>query len=61
MKILCFDCGHRCHCQGQGFYVSTSQCSACDCIVCNHTQIKNIGENMLKKIWKKIKGWLGLV
>ena len=54
MKILCFDCGHRCHCEGQGFYVSTSQCSVCDCVICNHTQIKNIGENMLKKICKKI-------
>jgi hypothetical protein len=58
MKILCFDCGHRCHCKGQGFYVSTSQCSTCDCYVCNHIEIKNyedhMGENMFKKIWKKI-------
>ncbi len=65
MKILCFDCGHRCHCQGQGFYVSTSQCSACDCYVCNHIEIKNhedyLGESMLKKLWKKFKDLIGLV
>jgi len=61
MKIFCFDCGHRCHCLGQGFYVSTSQCSSCDCMICNHTNVKNIGENMLKRIWKKIKSWIGLV
>ena len=61
MKIFCFDCGHRCHCSGQGFYVSTSQCASCDCMVCNHTNVKNIGENMLKRIWKKIKSWIGLV
>jgi hypothetical protein len=29
-------------------------------MVCNHTNVKNIGENMLKRIWKKIKSWIGL-
>jgi|DEB0MinimDraft_4_1074332.scaffolds.fasta_scaffold122972_2 hypothetical protein len=69
MKIFCFDCGHRCHCKNQGYYVSTSQCSSCDCMICNHTNIKNIGENMVKKIikwiwavvswpFKKIYKWL---
>ena len=58
MKIFCFDCGHRCHCEGQGFYVSTSQCSTCDCYVCNHLEVKKYMEdNMIKKLWKKIKSW----
>jgi hypothetical protein len=65
MKILCFDCGHRCHCEGQGYYVSTSQCASCDCYVCNHIEIKNhedyLGESMLKRIWKKFKDLIGLV
>jgi len=70
MKIFCFDCGHRCHCPGQGYFVSTSQCASCDCMICNHIKIKNyMGENMVKKIikwiwkivcwpFKKIKEWI---
>ena len=60
MKILCFDCGHGCHCD------DTCQAdNGCGCYVCNHITIKSyedyMGVGMLKKIWKKIKGWLGLV
>ena len=53
MKIFCFDCGHRCHCLEQGYFVSTSQCASCDCMVCNHTNIKNIGEKYVKKNLEK--------
>jgi hypothetical protein len=60
MKILCFDCGHGCHCDD-----TCQSDNGCGCYVCNHIVIKNhedyLGENMIKKLWKKIKGWLGLV
>ena len=35
MKQYCKACGHRCHCLGQGYYVSESICSSCNCKECN--------------------------
>ena len=57
MKTYCFECKHDCHCG--------RKCDHCSCYICNDIEIKNhedyLGESMFKKIWKKIKGWLGLV
>ena len=34
MKLFCKACGHRCHCLGQGYYVSESFCDSCTCNEC---------------------------
>lgn len=51
MKTYCFECKHDCHCD--------RKCDHCSCYICNDIVIKNhedyLGENMFKKIWKKIK------
>ena len=31
MKQYCKACGHRCHCLGQGYYVSEPFCDSCTC------------------------------
>ena len=53
--MICVICDHDCHCG--------DSCNAlpmdggCGCPRCVHME-KN---TMLKKIWKKIKSWIGLV
>jgi hypothetical protein len=51
MKTYCFECKHDCHCD--------RKCDHCSCYTCNDIVIKNhedyLGENMFKKIWKKIE------
>ena len=53
MKTYCFECKHDCHCG--------RKCNQCSCYICNDIVIKTyedyMGGNMIKKIWKKIKGW----
>jgi hypothetical protein len=34
MKLFCKGCGHRCHCLGQGYYVSEPFCDSCTCNEC---------------------------
>jgi hypothetical protein len=34
MKLFCKTCGHRCHCLGQGYYVSETYCDSCSCNAC---------------------------
>ena len=34
MKLFCKTCGHRCHCLGQGYYVSDTFCESCTCNEC---------------------------
>ena len=34
MKLFCKSCGHRCHCLGQGYYVSEPFCDSCTCNEC---------------------------
>jgi len=34
MKQYCKTCGHRCHCIGQGYYVSETYCDSCSCNTC---------------------------
>ena len=43
---ICMDCGHR--------HRGIAKCSFCDCV---WETIKLVEENMIKKIWKKIKSW----
>ena len=49
---FCLDCNHK--------HRGIALCKYCDC---DWNVVKVILEedNMLKRIWKKIKGWLGLV
>ena len=60
MKILCFDCGHDCHCDDKCDALPMD--GGCGCLICNHITLKSyedyMGENMFKKIWKKIVEWL---
>ena len=58
MKIFCKKCGHRCHCKGQGYYVSDSSCEAyCDCKTCCHTEEDLIIDLKEESIFKKIIRW----
>jgi hypothetical protein len=41
---ICMDCGHR--------HRGIAQCSFCDCV---WETVKLVEENMIKKIWNKIK------
>jgi len=53
--MICIICDHDCHCG--------DSCNAlpmdggCGCVSCEHKQ----EENMLKKLWQKIKDWLGIL
>ena len=49
MKKKCLECGHNCHCIGQGYYVSTEQCNACDCDLCCCEQPLVLTEPVKKK------------
>jgi hypothetical protein len=57
MKTFCFECKHDCHCG--------RKCDQCSCYICNNIVIKTyedyMGVDMIKKLWKKIKSWIGLV
>ena len=58
MKKKCLECGHNCHCIGQGYYVSTEQCNACDCDLCCCEQLLVLTEPVKKKsIWEKFIDW----
>jgi hypothetical protein len=45
---FCIDCSHK--------HRGIAQCNYCDC---NWTLVLE-EDNMLKKIWNKIKSWLGI-
>jgi hypothetical protein len=51
MKKYCKTCGHRCHCLGQGYYISESFCDSCSCNECRCTDAPLV----LNKIKKSIK------
>ena len=40
MKLFCKTCGHRCHCLGQGYYVSETYCDSCSCNECRCTPVE---------------------
>ena len=54
MKTFCFECKHDCHCG--------RKCDYCSCYICNNIVIKTykdyMGENIIKRFWKKIKTFL---
>jgi hypothetical protein len=54
MKKYCKECGHRCHCIGQGYYVSESTCSTCSCDTCTCEEDVLILKNPIKKNKKYI-------
>ena len=60
-KSICYACGHECHCNGKGFFAD-DRCDKgfCVCTSCDHGEILTLkqGENMIKRIWKKIKCWI---
>ena len=53
--MICVICDHDCHCGDKCDALPMD--GGCGCPRCEHME-ENI---MLKKIWKKIKGWIGLV
>jgi len=57
MKKYCNTCNHRCHCVGQGYYVSGSKCDACICDKCDCGGVV-LGANAKKSWWQKFKDWL---
>jgi len=70
MRKTCLECGHVCHCIGQGFFLSKQTCDTCSCVECVHEIVKIIKEDsMVKKIikriwkiicwpWNKLMDWL---
>ena len=56
MKLFCKACGHRCHCVGQGFYVSESCCDSCSCNHCNCTDKPFVLTKPIQT--KKSKTWI---
>jgi len=57
MKKYCSICNHRCHCVGQGYYVSGNKCDACICDKCDCGGVK-LGASVKKTFWQKFKDWL---
>ena len=53
--MICIICDHDCHC-GDSCNALPME-GGCGCTTCEHKE----EDNMLKKIWKKIKSWIGLV
>ena len=51
--MICITCEHVCHC-GDTCQIG----NGCGCLTCEHVIEE---DSMLKKIWKKIKSWIGLV
>ena len=51
VKKICNTCEHRCHCVGQGYFVSSTQCATCDCNVGNCGPIV-LTEEITKKWWQ---------
>ena len=56
IAVECMNCGHPCHCGDK--CADLPMQGGCGCVGCAHPREE---ETMIKKIWKKIKGWLGLV
>jgi|TARA_B100000085_G_scaffold244339_1_gene236760 hypothetical protein len=47
---ICTDCGHR--------HRGIAECSFCDCVLETVLVLK---ESFIKRLWNKIKSWIGLV
>ena len=51
--MICIICNHNCHCRtGACTFRLKDILPMCGCEVCKHEE-----DNMLKRIWKKIKSW----
>ncbi len=50
MSTLCIDCGHR--------HRGSDQCPHCDCHWDEAPIVLTNENNMIKKIWNKIKSWI---
>jgi len=62
MKQYCIKCEHRCHCIGQGFYVSKPTCSSCLCSDCvhleEHEEVLTEQPSFFKRLWQKYVEWV---
>jgi len=50
MKLFCKECGHRCHCVGQGYYVNEPVCTTCSCTECKCVDVPLVLNKMKKSI-----------
>jgi len=56
-KKYCDYCGHRCHCEGQGFYVDMDQCDSCNCSNCMCEPLV-LDKVKKKSWWQRYVDWL---
>ena len=61
-KVYCKLCGHRCHCVGQGYFVSSNQCGTCICDNCSCKPMilgaPTTKKSWLGKLWERYINWL---
>jgi len=58
-KKICENCGHKCHCNGIGYYVNTDQCDTCECILCLcEPEVLKEKPKKKKSWWQKYVDWL---
>jgi len=56
-KKFCKSCDHRCHCVGQGYYVSVDKCDTCVCERCECGPVI-LGAPTKKSWWQRYVDWL---
>ena len=57
MKKFCKSCNHRCHCVGQGYFVSRDKCDICICERCECGP-EVLGAPVKKSWWQRYVDWL---
>jgi len=57
-KEKCIYCGHKCHCVGQGYYVTSEDCSTCNCYICHHEKPLKLKKEVKKSLWQRYIDWL---
>ena len=58
MKKKCKICGHRCHCYGKGYNITTNKCESCICDKCTCEPLMLKDEPKKKSWWQKYVDWL---
>jgi len=58
MKKKCKICGHRCHCYGKGYNITTNKCESCICDSCTCKPLVLKDKPKKKSIWQRYVDWL---